>query len=79
MKFVEVNEVPKMGYKRNELTAKLNEFMSMRTKTVKVIWEGTYKSAQYAQMNISRAASRGAFPINVRRKGEEVYLIRRDM
>lgn len=79
MKFVEVNEVPRMGYKRNELRAKLNEFMSMRTKTVKVVWEGTYKSAQYASMNISRAVKAGVFPIDVRRKGEEVYLIRRDM
>lgn len=79
MKFVEVNEMPRMGYKRNELRAKLNEFMGMRTKTVRVIWEGTYRTAQYAKMNISRAAKAGVFPIDVRRKGEEVYLIRRDM
>ena len=79
MKFVEVNEAPRMGYKRNELIAKLNEFMSMRTKIVKVVWEGTYKSAQYTQMNISRAVKREALPIDVRRMREEVYLIRRDM
>ena len=79
MKFVEVKEAPKMGYKRNELQARLNEFMRMRTKTVKVIWEGTYKSAQGAQCNISRAAKVGGFPIDVRRIKGEVYLIRRDM
>lgn len=79
MKFVEVKELPRMGYKRNELKARLEEFMAMRTKTVEVIWEGTYKSAQYAQCNISRAAKNWAFPIDVRRNGDTVYMIRRDI
>ena len=79
MKFVEVKEVPRMGFKRNELRARLEEFMRMHTKAVKVVWEGTYKSAQYAAMNISRGAKSGAFPIYVRRIKDEVFLIRRDM
>lgn len=79
MKFVEVNEVPRMGYKRNELKVRLDEFMRMRTKTVKVIWEGTYKSARYASFNISRGVKRWALPIDVRSCKGEVYLIRRDM
>lgn len=68
-----------MGYKRNELKARLEEFMSMRVKTVEVQWQGTYKSAQYAQCNISRAAKNWAFPIDVRRRGDTVYMIRRDL
>lgn len=79
MKFVEVKEMPRMGYKRNELRARLAEFMRMNVKTVKVEWEGTYMKAAHAQMNIYRAAKNGAFPIDVRRKRDEVYLIRRDM
>lgn len=79
MKFVEVKEVPRMGHKRNELKARLEEFMLMRTKTVKVNWEDSYKSAQYAQMNIARSVKTWALPINVRRIGDELYLIRRDM
>lgn len=79
MKFVEVKEVPRMGYKRNELRTRLEEFMRMQTKTVKVVWEGTYKNATYAQMNIYRAAKSGVFPIDVRRIKDEVFLIRRDM
>lgn len=79
MKFVEVKEVPRMGHKRNELKARLEEFMLMRTKTVKVVWEGTYANARKAQMSMSRAAKAWALPIDVRTKGNEVYLIRRDM
>lgn len=79
MKFVKVDEVPRMGHKRGELKARLDEFMRMRTKTVKVEWEGAFKSAQYAQCNISRSAKTWALPIDVRRVGDEVYLIRRDM
>ena len=79
MKFVEVKEVPRMGYKRNELKARLDEFMLMRVKTVKVIWEGTYKSARHAQNNIYRSVQNWALPIDVRRVGDEVYMIRRDM
>ena len=79
MKFVEVKELPKWGHKRNEVKARLDEFMRMRTKTVRVEWEGTYKSAHYAQMNLSRSAKTWALPIDVRSQGDEVYLIRRDM
>ena len=79
MKFVEVKELPRMGYKRNELKAKLDEFMSMRMKTVEVIWKGTYKSAQYTQANIYRSIKTWGLPIDVRRRGNNVYLIRRDM
>jgi hypothetical protein len=79
MEFVEVKELPRMGYRRNELKARLDEFMRMRVKTVEVKWEGTYGTASYAQMNISRAVTREALPIDVRRKGDNVYLIRRDM
>ena len=79
MKFVEVNEVPRMGYKRNELKARLDEFMLMRTKAVRVMWEGTYKSAQYAAMNIARGVKTWALPIEVKRHRDEVYMIRRDM
>lgn len=79
MKFVEVKEVPRMGHKRNELKKELDEFMRMRTKTVKVEWADAYKSASDAQMNIARSVKAWVLPIDVRRVGDEVYLIRRDM
>lgn len=79
MEFVEVKEIPPIGHRRNELKARLDEFIRMRTKTVEVQWRDTYKSAQYAQNNISRSARVWGLPIDVRRRGESVYLIRRDM
>ena len=79
MKFVKVDEVPRMGHKRNELKAQLEDFMAMHVKTVKVEWQGTYKTAQYAQCNLSRGAKNWALPIDVRRIKDEIYMIRRDM
>lgn len=79
MKFVKVSEVPRMGYKRNELKAELEDFMAMHTKTVQVVWEGTYKSAMAAASGLYRAVQRWALPITVTRRGDAVYMIRRDM
>lgn len=79
MKFVEVNEVPRKGHKRNELKARLDEFMGMRVKAVEVQWQGTYKSASGAASNLYRGAQRWALPIDVCRRGDTVYMIRRDL
>ena len=81
MKFVEVDieKVPRMGYKRNELKARLDEFMGMRTKAVEVKWQGTYKSANVAAKCIYSAAKNWALPIDVARRGDTVYMIRRDI
>lgn len=79
MKFVEVNEVPRKGYKRNELKARLEEFMGMRVKAVEVQWQGTYNSAIAAAGALYRGARRWAFPIEVARRGDTVYMIRRDL
>jgi hypothetical protein len=79
MKFVKVDEVPQMRHKKNELKAHLDEFMRMRTKIVKVEWADTYRSADAAQMGLSRSVKTWVLPIDVRKVGDEVYLIRRDM
>ena len=79
MKFVKVDEVPRKGYKRNELKARLEEFMGMRVKAVEVQWQGTYKSASAAANGLYRGAQRWAFPIDVARRGDTVYMIRRDI
>ena len=79
MKFVKVDEVPRKGYKRNELKARLEEFMGMRVKAVEVQWQGTYNSAVGAANCIYRCARRWAFPIDVARRGDTVYMIRRDL
>lgn len=79
MRFTEVKELPRMRHKRNELYARLQEFMSMRTKIVKVEWKGTYNSAAQTQSNLYRGVQRGAFPIDVRRRGDDVYLINRNL
>lgn len=79
MKFTKVDEVPRMGYKRNELKVRLEEFMSMHAKAVEVEWRGTYNSAAGAAGSLYRCAQRWAFPIEVCRRGETVYMIRRDL
>lgn len=81
MKFVKVDieKVPRMGYKRNELKAQLEDFMSMNTKAVQVVWEGTYKSAVAAANGLYRGARRWAIPIDIARRGDIVYMIRRDI
>lgn len=81
MKFVEVDieKVPRMGYKRNELKARLDEFMGMRVKAVEVKWQGTYKSANVAAKCIYASAKNWALPIDVARRGDTVYMIRRDI
>lgn len=79
MNFVKIEKEPRLGHKRGELKARLDEFMRMRTKTVEVDWSDTYKNVRQAQMNLSRGAKAGAFPIDVRSKKGKVYLIRRDM
>lgn len=81
MKFVEVDfeKVPRMGYKRNELKARLDEFMGMRVKAVEVKWQGIYKTAASAAKCIYASAKKWALPIDVARRGETVYMIRRDL
>lgn len=79
MKFVEVKEVP--GVRQdNLLKSKWVEFMAMNVKVAKVdLSEHEYKSATVAQSVMSVSIKRFGYPITVTRRGDELYLIRRDM
>lgn len=79
MKFVEVKEVPGVR-QNNPLKSKWVEFMAMNVKVAKVdLSEHEYKSATVAQSVMSVSIKRFGYPITVTRRGDELYLIRRDM
>ena len=79
MKFVEVKEVPGMR-KYHPLKNKWDEFMAMNVKVAKVdLSEHDYKSAAVAHSVMSISIKRFGYPITVTRRGDEIYLIRRDM
>lgn len=79
MKFVEVKEVPERTHKK-DLRKILEDFMTTNIKVAKVDFnDGDYKEARYCANSIAVAVRRAALPITVTRRGEEVYLIRRDI
>jgi hypothetical protein len=79
MKFVEVKEVPnKRNY--NPLRSKWEEFMAMNIKVAKIDFEGrNYSSVEGARATMAISVKRAGLPITVTRRGDEIYLIRRDM
>ena len=79
MKFVEVTEVPvKKQY--HPLKSKWEEFMAMNVKVVKVdLDENEYKTIDGARSVMAISVKRMGYPITVTKRGDEIYLIRRDM
>ena len=79
MKFVKVKEIP--GVKKyHPLKNRWEEFMAMNVKVVKVdLDEREYKSATVAAGVMQASIKRHGYPITVVRRGNEIYLIRRDM
>ena len=79
MKFVEVKEVPDQK-KYHPLKSKWEEFMAMNVKVVKVdLDEHEYKSIEVAARTMMLSIRRFGYPITVTKRGNELYLIRRDM
>lgn len=79
MKFVAMEGLPARRSYSN-LRLKLDEFMSMNVKVVKVeLGKGEYTKLGNAQIGLSRAAKRDGYPVNAHVINNELYLIRRDM
>lgn len=79
MKFVKVKEVPEQK-KYHPLKSKWEEFMAMNVKVVKVdLDENEYKTIDGARSVMAISVKRMGYPITVTKRGDEIYLIRRDM
>lgn len=79
MKFVEVEKVP--GRRENHrLKDKWDEFMAMNIKVAKIeLDENDYKSIATARSVMSVSINRYGYPITITRRGNDLYLVRRDM
>lgn len=79
MKFVEVKEIPdKRRYHR--LKDYWEDFMSMNIKTAKVDLDiGEYANPNVARTCMAISIKKFGYPIDVFRRGNEIYLGRRDM
>lgn len=79
MKFVEVKDVP--GLKVNHrLKDMWDEFMASNMKMAKVnLDEGEYSSVVVAASVMAVSIRRYGYPIRLIRRGDEIYLIRKDI
>ena len=79
MKFVEVEKVP--GQRTNHrLKDKWDEFMAMNIKVAKIeLDENDYKSITTAKSVMAVSIKRYGYPITITRRGNDLYLVRRDM
>lgn len=79
MKFTAVKEVP--GNRTyNPLKSKWDEFMAMNVKVAKVdLDEKEYCSIEVARSVMSVSIKHFGYPITITKRGNEIYLIRRDM
>ena len=83
MYFVEVEELPKKATrtgKKGELKTRLDQFMDMRVKIAKLILDDCdYICPVSAYASYADACEYWAFPIDVKMRNGEVYLVRTDM
>lgn len=79
MKFVKVNEVPESRH-NHKLKEYWDRFMSMKAKVVKVdLDECEYKNVAVAYRCMGASVRRYGLPINVMKRGNEIFLVRRDI
>ena len=79
MNFIVVEDIPKRSNPKN-LFGMWREFMAMNTKVVKVeLSEYDYKNSSVARNCFCQSIKRGCFPITVIKRGDDIYLVRRDM
>jgi hypothetical protein len=81
MKFVKVDKVPNRTRGNNyKLVQRWEEFMSMNVKTVKVeISDDEYKSPKVARTVWITSIKTFGYPIDLKMRGNDIYLVRRDM
>lgn len=81
MKFVKVDMVPEVVRKRYaRLQDDWKEFMAMNVKVVNVdLTQYNYKSVGVAYAVMRKSIIRSGEPIDICKRGDEIYLIRRDM
>ncbi len=79
MKFVEVKDIPNRK-RHHRLKDYWDEFMCMNVKTAKIdfdIYE--YSNPDVARSVIANSIKRFGYPIDINKRGNEIYLIRRDI
>lgn len=79
MKLVQIEYVPEIK-QNHRLKDAWDEFMGMNVKIAKAELDtNEYRSVSVAASVWSVSIRRYGYPINVTRRGDEIYLIRRDM
>lgn len=80
MRFVKVERIEESRRPKYKLQVKFTEFMQTNIKQAQVMFdEGEYASLNTAYTTLYRSAKCFGFPIDVRQRGNKIYLIRRDM
>lgn len=83
MKFVEVKDIPsrsKSKHKRGYMKIWMDNFMSQGIKMAKVVFDEDDYSGPFSCYQAYRAGiARHVYPVDVKLRNGEVYLIRRDM
>ena len=80
-KFIKVDGVPEVRRKQyNNLKADWQEFMDMGVKVAKIdMAQYNYKSLLTGYQVMMKSIRRHGFPIDIMKRGEEIFLVRRDM
>lgn len=81
MTFTEVKEIPRGTANRNMLLVKeLEEFVLMGIKMAKLTYTpGAYKSVYTCYSTLFKVIKREHFPIKMKIRNNEIYLVRTDM
>ena len=81
MKFTKVEDVPGVERRRySNLKGDWKEFMAMNVKIAKVdLTQYNYKSVTVAAQVMQKSVNRFGHPIDVVKRKDEVYLVRRDL
>lgn len=81
MHFVEVKEIPPTRVNlKCKFEERLERFMRLNIKCAKVVYDiNDYSSATACLISFRRASVMHGFPVDVKMRNGEVYLIRRDM
>lgn len=80
MKAVAVNCIPEGAHEYHKLQRFFKDFVSSGMKFAKIeLSEDEYASPRIAYRCIHAAAKRGAYPVKVQTRGNDIYLQRTDM
>lgn len=82
MRFVEVESVPEYNLRspKKPLKELLEEFVRSNIKCAKFIFDETeYSRCENARQALLRSCKFGAFPIAISVRGNDIYLIRKDI